>query len=369
MAGGGGARLWPASVSERPKQLIDPLLEAPVSSYTHSLLSRTVDRITPIASPDDVWVVTGVEQRAGVGEALPSVARDHVLTEPVGRNTAAAIALSAVHLRARVGSEDPTLLVFPADHYVDRLPAFQRCLATACVHAEETHAIVTLGIPPQGPSTSYGYIERGTGIVTAVGAAELEVVYPVLRFVEKPTLEWARHFVDSGRFLWNSGIFVMRLSRIERELATHCPDVWDALRPVAAALARGDRSEATRATDLAYATMRAVPIDVAVMEKTSELRVVPATFEWTDLGSWEALYDLATKDAESNAKIWASREPVLVDARRCLAWSDHAQIAIIGLDDVAVVHSGDRVLVMPRDRAQDVRRVVHELTERERTEP
>lgn len=369
MAGGGGARLWPASVPERPKQLLDPLLESPPSSYATSLLARTVERIRPLIDRDDIWVVTHTEQAEGAHRALPELTEQHILSEPHGRNTAPAIALFAVHVRAHCPSDDPTLLIFPADHHVSTRGSFEHGLRTACAHAELADAMVSLGITPTEASAGYGYIERGMEPVAPVSALESSAVYPVTRFIEKPSAERARELLAGGRFLWNSGIFVTRLSRLERELQHHCPDLWQALRPVAVALGQGDPLRLREATQAAYASISAQSIDVAVMERATGLRVVPATFEWTDLGTWQAVYELAAKDEHGNVELSAGPRPLLIDTQRCLAWGDSAQIAVIGLEDILVVQCGDRVLVAPRSRAQDVRQIVHDLLEREERKP
>jgi len=364
MAGGGGARLWPASTPDRPKQLTDPLLERASEPRGKSLLARTVTRLLGVVDLNDVWVVTATDQRSGVMDAVPDLPAQRIVGEPCGRNTAAAIALSAIHLRASAGASDLIVMVLPADHHIASTTALARHLRGACAIAEHTGAIVTLGITPTTPSNAYGYIERTDDPGASVPGDEGVASYGVSRFVEKPPEALARMFLESGRFLWNSGIFVMRLSRIERDLELHCPQTWTALRPVARALERGDLAGAYAESERAYASIPAVPIDVAVMEKTDHLSVVPAAIEWTDLGSWDAVYAAAPKDEHGNVRLCAGPETVLIDAHGCLTWSDRAQIAVIGLDDIAVVQCEDRVLVMPRNKAQDVRWVLRALRDR-----
>lgn len=366
MAGGDGTRLWPASIPERPKQLLDPLLESGrVGPRTNSLLFRTVKRLEPLIQPDATWIVTAKAQVQRVRDATSTIPALHVVAEPQARNTAAAIALGAIYLRDFVGPhEDPTLVVLPADHHITHTVYFHELLETACLHAEAVDAVVTLGITPDRPATSFGYIERTHTPCPAVDGDGGIEVFVASHFVEKPDHERAQLLFQRGNYLWNAGIFIMRLSRIERELQCHSA-AWAALRPVAEALARGDSARADEAAAIAYAKLDdPQPIDIEVMEKIDGLRVIPADVGWTDLGSWQAIYDLAEKDQWGNAAIYGGRPPVLLDAEGCLTWSEEAQIAIIGLQNIAVIHSGDRILVMPRDRAQDVRTVVRSLHER-----
>lgn len=369
MAGGGGTRLWPASIPERPKQLLDPLMSDDHVPHANNLLSRTIERLGTLVGPGDSWIVTAALQREGVRLAVEGkVALEQIIAEPYGRNTAAAIALSAAQIRAHVGEhDDPTLVVLPADHHVTKTAQFQALLHTACTHAEQTDAIVTLGITPDRPATGFGYIEREADPCDAVPDDGANPVFSAVRFVEKPDHDRAVAFLESGRFLWNAGIFVMKLSRIEQELDRHTT-IWAGLAPVREALRGGDAATIDQAIASAYEGLESLPIDIAVMEKVSGLRVVPADIGWTDLGSWEAVYDLANKDAIGNAQIHGGPAPLFVDANRCLTWSEDAVIAVIGLDDVTVVHADNRILVMPRSRSQDVKKVVTALIERERAE-
>lgn len=365
MAGGGGARLWPASIPERPKQLLDPLLEARPSAPSRSLIARTIERLQPLVDGDDCWIVTRFDQVHGIEHALPDLPRTRILPEPEAKNTAAAIALFAVRLRSRFRDDDPTVMVFPADHHIEDPTTFEHCVRTACQHAEGLDTFVTLGIQPHEASTGYGYIERATEALAPVGLDECGPLFNVARFVEKPDEARARQFLQSGHFLWNAGIFIARLSTIEEALRVHTPLLWDALRPVAEALERGSEADVAAATAAAYASIPSLSIDVAVMEKAANLRVLPADFGWTDLGSWEAVYELARKDEDGNAKLWAGPEPIVLESRGCLAWSEQAQVALVGLEDVLVVQCGSRILVTHRDRAQDVRQILDELRRRD----
>jgi mannose-1-phosphate guanylyltransferase len=353
LAGGGGTRLWPASTPDRPKQLMDPLLSGT------SLLRQTIERVADLV--DETWIVTTRDQAGGLGALARKV--DRVIAEPAGRNTAPAVALAVRHAESLHG--EATLIALPADHHVADPEEFRRHLAAACVHAEADLAIATLGISPDYPATGFGYIERSAEALPPREGDDGVTVYEATRFVEKPDLASAERFVQSGRFLWNAGVFVMPRERIADELARHCPAVWSALEPIVAALRAGDAAAAEGIADGAYAAANAAPIDTAVMEKLGDIRVVPASVGWTDLGSWQAIYELAAKDPRGNASVTGGPTPVLVDSDGSLVWSESAQIAVLGLKDVVVVQSGDRVLVMSRAEAQRVRAVVDALKARD----
>jgi len=297
---------------------------------------------------EETWVVTTREQAPAV-ESLPGVTR--VIVEPFGRNTAAAVALAVAHATDRAA----TLIALPADHHVTDVEGFVRHLHAACVHAEASATIATLGIEPSYPATGFGYIERAVDPRAAIAGDDEVAVFEALRFVEKPDEQRAREFLEVGRFLWNAGVFVMPRERIATELARHCARLWSDLD---GALDTPARLEA------AYRRAPSTPIDIAVMEKIDGVVVAPTDVGWTDLGSWQALYELADKDGAGNAALSAGPAPVLVDSEGSLAWAENDQIALIGLRDVMVVQSGDRILVAPRSDAQRVRAVVEALRER-----
>jgi mannose-1-phosphate guanylyltransferase len=360
MAGGGGTRLWPASTAERPKQLLDPLLGSP----GNSLLADTIARLEGLVQSRDVYVVTTAEQVDSIRTALPTLTNEQIIVEPRGRNTAPCIALGVVELRARRGSrvDDATLLVLPADHHVADPDGFRRLAAAACAHAEAGDAVVTLGIEPTHAATGFGYIERGEAPLVAVPDDGGVEVFGALAFEEKPDSAHARRYLESGRHLWNAGIFIMPVQRIATELERHCPQTWQALHG-ARTLADGSVSVSL---EQAYARVKAEPIDVAVMEKLADLRVVPARIGWTDLGSWRALHGMVEHDAVGNAVLTSPKaSATLVDVEGSLVWSEDAQVGVLGVRDLCIVVSDGRVLVCPIDRAEDVRALVDRLGDRQ----
>ena len=355
MAGGGGTRLWPASSKARPKQLI-PGMPEPGST----LLGATVRRLEGLVSLDRIFVVTTREQVDGIRKVLPDLPADHVIAEPFGRNTAPCVALAAVHLSAHAGDSNPTLIVLPADHYVGDETGFRNHLSAACAHAEAADTVVTLGIEPDHPETGYGYMERTEEALEAVTGDGGLPVFAAKRFVEKPDAVTASQYVASGRFVWNAGIFVMPLKRAVRDFATHTPETWTSLARVGEALAQG--IDPGPAASDAYGEIEPAPIDVAVMEKLTDIRVVPASVGWSDLGSWQSIAAIARRDKMGNAKVDGDGAATqILDSEGCLVWNEDASVGIIGVKDVAVVVSHGRVLVCPLDRAQEVRAIAKAL--------
>ena len=356
MAGGGGTRLWPASTPTRPKQLLRLSERAPCT-----LLAAAVERARRLVPLGRVFVVTSIALAPAVQVAVPELAAANIISEPRPRSTAPCVALALLHVRQRLldqgCSEEQvaraTMTVLPADHLIGDPDTFTALLELACEHAEERGGVVTLGVEPRKPSTAFGYIERGPEPLARRGAA---VIYPALRFVEKPDAVRAHIFVETRSFLWNAGIFVMPIGRVAAELERHARPLWAALAPVARALAA--HQDPWPAAVTAYEKIVAVPIDIAVMEKQRDLCVIPMRLPWTDLGSWQALHEALPKDAHDNVVVAPATAGVqLVDSEGVLVWSEGLEVAVLGMRGVAVVISGGRVLVCPLDRAEEVRRL------------
>ncbi len=356
MAGGGGARLWPVSTPTRPKQLLRLSQRPP-----HTMLAAAIERARRLTSLEWVFVVTNIALAPAVAAAVPELLPENILSEPRQRSTAPCVALALVHVRQRLRDrgvspkdiERVTVAVLPADHHIAEPEGFIRLLAAGCDHAEQHNAIVTLGVEPRGPSTGYGYLERGPEPVAKHGSV---VVYSALRFVEKPDAVRAQVFFETGRFLWNAGIFLMPLGRISREFQRHAPGLSAALAPVAAALARG--VDPWPATVAAYEHLKAEPVDTAVMEKQRDLCVIPMAGAWTDLGSWAAIHEALPHDGNDNVIVTPPAATThLINTRDSLVWSDDLEVAVVGMTGVAVIVSGGRVLVCPLDQAEEVRRL------------
>jgi mannose-1-phosphate guanylyltransferase len=340
MAGGSGTRFWPRSRARRPKQLL-PIVGR------RSLLADTLARIRPLIPPSHTYVVTTASHAAAVRREASGLRRTQVLVEPVGRNTAAAIALAAL----RVAAHEPAavMVVLPADHVIGDGAAFRATLARAIETAVESDRLVTLGIAPTHPETGYGYIQ--------VGERLADGVHVVTRFLEKPDRERAAALIAGGDVLWNSGIFVWRVARILEELRRWVPEV---IGPLEVACRRGTPAALARA----YRGLPAVSIDTGVLERADRLAVVRAALPWNDVGSWAAVADLWRDGTSPNA---VRGTAVMLDSRGCVVDAGARLVALLGVDDLIVVDTPDAVLVCPKARAQDVKLLVDELRRRRLT--
>lgn len=340
MAGGGGTRLWPAARRHNPKQLQSLIFERP-------LIAETVHRLTGAYDLDSILVVTAQRYADPIREAVPELPAENIVSEPVGRNTAAAIALAAF----RIARQDPESIfaVFPADHVILNSEALYAALDYACDLASH-HRVIDIGVPPDRPETGYGYIELGDELERR---GELSA-HRVKRFVEKPDLAQAEIYLRSGNYIWNSGMFVWRTSQYLEALREHLPRTYAELQAAVAA----DDPEALAA---AYDRIEDISVDYAIMEKTSDVVAVPVDFGWRDIGDWAALYDLMEHDENGNA--FAGRH-VDIDTRNSLVFAPGKLVATIGIEDLVVVDSGGVLLVMPRSRAQEVKTLLSHLQDR-----
>ena len=336
LSGGSGTRLWPLSRETYPKQFLTLVGD-------RTMLQSTWLRVAPISQSAPI-IVANEEHRFVAAEQLQAVGvkPSAILLEPVGRNTAPAIAVAA--LEATRDGGDALLLVLPSDHVIRDEQAFRTAVATAAV-AAETGKLVTFGIVPSGPETGYGYIKAAGG----------EGVRPVEQFVEKPDLETARRYVDSGEYFWNSGMFLFKASRYLEELAQFQPKMLEACRK-AWELAKRDH-DFIRLDKQAFEASPSDSIDYTVMEKTHDAVVLPLDAGWSDVGSWSALREVSPQDENGNAH---RGDVIQIDCHNTYAYGDRL-IAMIGLDDVVVVETPDAVLVGRGDRIQQVKDVVAAL--------
>jgi mannose-1-phosphate guanylyltransferase/mannose-6-phosphate isomerase len=345
LCGGSGTRLWPLSRSNLPKQFL-PL----VSERT--MLQETVMRLQGLEGAHAPIAIANDEHRFLVAEQLREISRPaHALVlEPAGRGTAAAAAAAALLL----AEKDAVMLVMAADHAITNLPRFHAAIRAAAKHAAQG-AFVVFGVAPTRPHTGYGYIKQG---------APREEAFVVDRFVEKPSLETARAFLAAGGYLWNSGIFVFRADRYLAELERHRPDVVSAVRRAMAGAQRD--ADFVRPQAEAFLAAPEDSIDRAVMEKTRDAVVVPAGFEWSDVGSWSALWDLGEKDALGNV---LQGDVLAHDSQGCYVRSDGRLVAAVGVENLVVIETSDALLVSTRARADDVKVAVEQLKKVKRTEP
>jgi mannose-1-phosphate guanylyltransferase len=350
LAGGAGTRFWPASRARRPKQLL-PLTSA------QPLLLETIDRIRDrVGGGANVLIASGATVVKATREAVPELREDQILIEPVARNTAPCIGWGV----ATIARRDPeaVVIVLPSDHYIADRERFQGALDVAIESAREGH-ITTIGIQPTRAETGYGYIELAPGEGP---------VRDVVRFVEKPSHEIAKAYVASGKHLWNAGMFIFRAKDMLAAIREHLPALADGLDEIDRAAQRGDELAEVAQR---FPSFPAVSIDVGVIEKVRGLRVVPANIGWSDVGSWEAAWQLAEHDANGNAiqgadtTLVESQGNIVVDLRSDRA-SQGRLIALVGVSDLVIVETDDALLVVPRERAQDVKYVVEELRSKRR---
>jgi mannose-1-phosphate guanylyltransferase / mannose-6-phosphate isomerase len=346
LSGGAGTRLWPLSREMYPKQLL-----ALTGKLT--MLQDTATRLGGIAGAQPPIVVCNEAHRFTVAEQLRTlgVQPAAILLEPVGRNTAPAVALAA--LKAQTLDADATLIVAPADHVIRDVRGFQAAAETAAALAQDGK-LVTFGIVAHQPETGYGYIRRGEGPGPA---------YPVAQFIEKPPLDLATQFVASGDYYWNSGMFVFKAARFLEELAAFAPDILEASRAALGA-ARSDL-DFVRIDKLEFEKCRSESIDYAVMEKTRDALVLPLDAGWSDVGSWSSLFDALPADEEGNV---LQGDVMVHDTHDCYVHSTSRLVAAVGMDDHIIVETKDAILVAPKERVQDVKDLVAMIKKSGRSE-
>tara|TARA_R110001592_G_scaffold66495_3_gene204213 strand:- start:9847 stop:11256 length:1410 start_codon:yes stop_codon:yes gene_type:complete len=340
MAGGAGSRLWPLSRQLNPKQFLR------LTDANLSMLQATITRLDGIPNEAPI-VICNEQHRFLVAEQLRQLQLDHasIILEPVGRNTAPAIALAALQLADK--DQDPLLLVLAADHLIHDTNAFHRSILAA-VPLAEAGKLVTFGIVPTQPETGYGYIQQGN----ALGKDACEI----RRFVEKPDLETARDYIESGEYLWNSGMFIFRASRFLEELGRHRPDI----------LAACQQSMEQSTQDMSFIRINAEAfgqcpdesIDYAVMEHTSEGAMVKLDAGWSDIGSWSSLWEAEQKDHSGNS---LNGDVIALDTANSLVRADSRLVATLGVNNLVIVETKDAVLIANKDRAQDVKIIVDQL--------
>ena len=352
LAGGRGTRFWPRSRMRSPKQLLNIIGQK-------TMLEQTFERLAPLFSLSRIWLVTNNEQAAAVRRQLRQVPPRHTLIEPVGRNTAAAIGLAAIHLlREEKSRGDALMAVLPADHFIGNPARYRRVVRAALNVAVRPGALVVLGIPPSRPETGYGYIERISRGASRGSRAAGDGADPVRRFTEKPSLKLARNYAASGRYLWNAGMFFWRASTFLENLARHLPKTHAALMRLAEAIGT---SRYTAVLAREYSRLENISVDYALLEPASrdprhtQVFVIPASIGWSDIGSWAAVYELLAKRRRANV---SAGRVLTLDSAGNLLWSPSKFVAAVGVSDLVVVETADALLVCSRDRAQDVSRVV-----------
>jgi mannose-1-phosphate guanylyltransferase len=343
LAGGEGTRLWPLSRGKRPKQLLS-------LNGDRSLIQQTVDRLRPLVPPERILIVTEQSHAADLHTQLPELPASSIVVEPTRRGTAAALMLAALHIADR--APEAAWCSVHSDSFISDDHEFRRTLAAALEAAAGGEYLVTTGLAPRFPATGYGYIQLGGELADVQGFRLCRVA----RFVEKPDLETAQRYVASGDYLWNPGVFVWKNTTLLDAFKEHQPEIHAVLTSVP--LARIDE---------AYPNAPRETIDVGIMEKARNVATVPASFAWSDIGSWAELWELAGRDAQDNVA-QGRGQVLLADSRGNLVYADGRTVALVGVEDLVVVETADAVFVCPRDRAQDVRQIVRRLQDQGQTE-
>lgn len=343
MAGGRGERFWPQSRQEKPKHLLPIVGDRP-------MLTQTVERVTGAVPASNIIVITTEAQLAGVRAACPQLPAANIVAEPVGRDTAAATGLAMLLVQER--SPQAAFAMLPADHVIHDVREYQALLGAAFAAAESADVLVTIGIRPDRPETGFGYIQQEGPWKEIAGRSVLKVK----RFVEKPDLATAESYVASGEYFWNAGMFVWRVPVVAAAFRAHAPELAGSLERIGAAAKQGGWQPALAA---GYPGLRKISVDYALMEKSTNVVVLPATCDWDDVGSWPAVANHFPKDAAGNvlrgaAMVEAGRNNIVVSA-------DGHLTAVVGANDLVVVHTPDATLVCPRERAQDIKALLKRL--------
>ena len=345
MAGGSGTRFWPLSRHRRPKQMLTLFGDEP-------MISQTVSRLHPVVMPHEAVIVTAEHLVEDVLSCVTGITAENVIAEPVGRNTAPCIALATELISQRSDEPDPVIGVFAADHHVTDAAAFRKAIECAGQAARNHDAIITLGVQPTGPETGYGYIQASA---SASPSSE------VIRFVEKPDADTARRYLEKGGYFWNAGLFFFRASVMRAELKRQLPEMAETVAQIAAAPA----AQFNRRLRELFPRLQSISIDYGVMEGAHSVRMVPVDCGWSDVGHFGALSDLMQTDDNGNL---SQGEVVLHNTRGTVVINEQSGhvVAVVGNDDMVVVHTEDATLVMPRQMAQDVRKIVEALRESQR---
>jgi mannose-1-phosphate guanylyltransferase len=339
MAGGVGSRFWPRSKEKTPKQLIKIFGE-------NSLIQDTVERLKGIVEPENIFIITNKIQKQGIQEQLPSVPPENIIEEPFGRNTAACVGLASIIVQSR--NNDAVTLVLPADHIIREIEEFHQTLLRAANYATESKGLVTIGITPSRPETGYGYIQIDEKKVK-------DHFYNVYTFAEKPNYATAVRFVKSGDFFWNSGMFIWRTDVILNEIKKYMPELFEGLQTIKKDIGTPQFDETL--TNV-YGQLKKISIDYGVMEHSKNVFLVKGNFTWSDVGSWEAVYQLSEKDDDGNVKVGKSFTKLSTDS---YIYSPDKFTAVIGVDNIIVINSKDSLLICRRDNSQDVKKVIDYL--------
>ena len=344
MAGGKGTRFWPLSKGKLPKQFLR-------LTGTKTMLQLTVERVLPISKPENIFIVTNVEHGKEVAKQLPYISKKNILQEPVGRNTAACIGLASVY----INKIDPSgsMVVLPSDHFITNPEELRKLLFLIGKTLKKTDCLFTIGFKPTYPETGYGYIQLGKEI----DKTNSHKIFKVIRFTEKPNLKTAESFLRSGKYLWNSGIFAWKAKTILNEIKKYLPDLYNGLLEIENSIGKTSES---RVIKKIYNGLDNISIDYGIMEKSSNIAVIPSKIHWKDLGNWNSLEEILKKDATNNISVGKN---ILIETKDSIIFSTDQIIATLGVKDLIIVQAGNAVFVCHRERDQDVKKIISALEE------
>jgi mannose-1-phosphate guanylyltransferase len=339
MAGEIGSRFWPRSKEKTPKQLLKIF-------GTKTMIQDAVSRLDGIVKNENIFIITNKIQRDEIKRQLPELPSENILEEPFGRNTAACIGFASVIIEKK--SKDGVTIILPADHIIQDKEEFQKVINNAVKFAYESKGLVTIGIKPTRPETGYGYIQIDDKNVS-------ENIFKVLTFAEKPNYATAVRFIESGDFLWNSGMFIWRIDSILEEIKLYMPELYEGLEKIKKDF---DTPLFENTVFNVYGLLRNISIDYGVMEKSKKVYLTKGEFSWSDVGSWEEVYQLSSKDNDGNA---ITGKVFIEKTNDSLIYSPDKFSAVIGVDNLIVINTKDALLICRRDQAQEVKKVVDYL--------
>ncbi|PID61960.1 MAG: mannose-1-phosphate guanylyltransferase [Ignavibacteriae bacterium] len=346
MAGGVGARFWPRSKQKKPKQLLKIFGD-------QTMIQDTVDRLDGLVRKENIYVITNKIQQSGIAEKLSKIPIENIIAEPFGKNTAACIGLASTIINKK--SKDAVTIILPADHLIKNVEEFKETIKKAADFAAKSNSLVTIGIKPSRPETGYGYIQ-------VVDKEEENGIFKVLTFAEKPNLSTAKRFIESGDFLWNSGMFIWKTETILNEIKLYLPDLYEGLMKIQHSL---DTDSFEETLTEVYGQLVSVSIDYGIMEKSNKVYLIKGDFAWSDVGSWEEVYHLSPKDNNGNA---AKGENYTENTLNSFIHSPKKFTAVLGLSNIIVIDTDDALLICNRENAQNVKHIVDFLKMNDKNE-
>lgn len=349
MAGGRGERFWPKSRNDFPKQFLS------LTSDGKTMIQKTVQRILPLVSYDDIFIVTNQKYVGLVKEQLPQIPDENILAEPMAKNTAPCIGLACAVIRKKY--QDAMMLVLPSDHLIRYEPMYIDTLKQAISVAEQDNTLVTIGITPTYAETGYGYINFSRDT-----QENRMCVYKVNRFVEKPDIDTAKKYLASGDYLWNSGMFVWKVSSIMNDFARFLPETYDGLERIEESVGQDNFEQVLRTE---FEKFKSESIDFGIMEKSDSIYVVSGSFGWDDVGSWLALERINTTNEYGS---YVKGDVITINTKRSIVSGGKRLIAMVGVEDMIVVDTDDTILICAKDSAQDIKKVIENLKICNRTE-